>query len=312
MHETYWVSDSAGFSANGRAYIVGGFTEGYRAVSRVFSIDPAASWKSGRLEILRHANLVHRRGDIGVVVNANETLAFVSGGSTHENHFCSPLHSVERYDLVTSAGWEELAPLTQARTGKTVLEVNNQLVAIGGAQAASKLCDKTVMDPSNMQTPVYDIETYNDGTWHVSQNLNQYHFRSAMVTYEDAIYSFGGQSNFFSVCECHPTVDDIVIYRQGSETEDRVNAEQNQDGNYGTAGFGTPNDFNQETDGANGTTGTDTLRNGDEQTNGAYNKDKTGFSGYQQDESSLTSGSRHIQSNMVLVVAIGAVAALFM
>ena len=173
-----------------------------------------SSLSNGRLDIVRHANLVHRRGDIGVTVNENETLAYVSGGSSHTNGFCSPLSSVEQYDLINNE-FEEMPPLVQARTGKTVFELQNTLVALGGAQHVQKLCNKTAGDPSEMQTPVYEVEVYDQGKWDVVDKLaGDYRFRSTSAVYNDAVYSFGGQSVYFSVCMCHPSVDDVVIYRQ--------------------------------------------------------------------------------------------------
>jgi len=212
LHESYWLSDLGGFSANGLAYFVGGFTDEYRAVRKVWSINPESSWSSGTLDIVRHANLANRRGDVGVTVDGGERFAYVSGGSSHVNNFCSPLNSVEVYDLYDNY-WEEVAPLQQGRTGKSVIQINNQLVALGGAQQVSKLCNKTTGDPSDMQTPVYEVEIYDDEEWVVVDSLADYRFRSTSVVSGDTVYSFGGQSVYFSVCMCHPTVDAVVTYQ---------------------------------------------------------------------------------------------------
>ncbi|CAB9523638.1 kelch-like [Seminavis robusta] len=211
LHWTYSVSDVGGFAARGRAYFVGGFSPNYRTVKRVFSIDPVASWDLGELDIIRHPNMNHRRGDLGIIVDEEEKYAYVSGGSSHTNQFCSPLDSAERFDIENDV-WEEVAPLQQARTGKSVLEIDHQVVAIGGAQEMGKLCDKTNPDPSQFQTPVYSIEVYDNGRWDVVDRLTEYRFRSTSVVFNETIYSFGGQSVYFSVCMCHPTVDDVVIY----------------------------------------------------------------------------------------------------
>lgn len=213
LHENYWLSDLGGFSANGRAYFVGGFTEEYRAVRKVWSIDPESSWEMGTLDIVRHANLAYRRGDVGVTVDQEERFAYVSGGSSHENNFCGPLDSVEIYDLYDNY-WEEVAPLQQGRTGKTVIEINNQVVALGGAQQISKVCNKTTGDPSDIQAPVYEVEVFDDQEWVVVDSLADYRFRSTTVAYNNTVYSFGGQSVYFSMCMCHPTVDSVVTYNQ--------------------------------------------------------------------------------------------------
>lgn len=216
LHPSYWLSDLGGFSARGRAHFVGGFTDEYRAVRKVWSIDPERAWEEGELRnsILRHANLVHRRGDVGVTVDSQERFAYVSGGSSHANSFCSPLSSVEQYDLIFNH-WLEVAPLTQERTGKTVYSIDDQLVALGGAQQIRKLCNKTsTNDPSDMQTPVYEVEVFDDQEWSVVGHLSEYRFRSTSVVFNGTVYSFGGQSVFFSVCMCHPTVDQIVTYKQ--------------------------------------------------------------------------------------------------
>ena len=296
LFENYWVSDLGGFSAQGKAFFVGGFSEDYRAVRRVFSIDPVASWESGRLEVRRHSNLVHRRGDVGVTIDANETFAYVSGGSTHVNQFCSPLNSVEQYDL-TNGGWVEVAPLQQGRTGKTVVQLHDQLVALGGAQEVSKLCNKTGGDPLEMQTPVYEVEVYDQGKWAIVDNLNEYRFRSTSVVYDDTVYSFGGQSVYFTVCQCHPTVDDVVIYRQGEKEEQT----------YGT-------DYDIDGEGEKDTFGNSNIGGGDA-VEGAADKDEgvPGFGGYQRDGFAMVrSGTSHVSTNFFFAVAIGAVATFFM
>jgi len=218
LYGAYWVSDLGGFSAQGRAYFLGGFTPDYLAVRRVFSIDPVSSWKKGRLDILRHANLVHRRGDIGVTLGDNETYAYVSGGSSHTNAFCLPLDTVERYSLENNT-WDELPPLVQGRAGKTMVHLSDQLVALGGAQQIQKLCNKTSGDPSDLQAPVYEVEIFEQGKWDVVDELSGYRFRSTSIVYNETVYNFGGQSAYFSVCACHPTVDDVVIYRPSDTDE---------------------------------------------------------------------------------------------
>jgi hypothetical protein len=221
LYYKYWVSDLGGFKAGNRAFFVGGFTEDYRALARVFSIDPTASWQEGTLQILRHRNLIHRRGDVGVAVDVEERFAYVSGGSTDENSFCTPLNSVERYNLTTRE-WTEMAPLQQGRAGKAVIEIENQLVALGGAQQIGKICKQNASNPSDMQIPVYEIEAYNDiiGRWDIIDNLSEYRSRSTSVVYNDKVYSFGGQTRYFSQCMCHPTVDDVRIYNEGSPEDE--------------------------------------------------------------------------------------------
>ena len=146
-------------------------------------------------------------------MDEEERFAYVSGGSSHTNNFCTPLSTVEKYDLRFNH-WEEVAPLTQARTGKTVLQLNDQLVALGGAQQISKLCNKTNHDPSDLQTPVYEVEVYDHSEWTVVDNLPEYRFRSTTIAFNGTVYSFGGQSVYFGVCMCHPTVDTVVTYEQ--------------------------------------------------------------------------------------------------
>lgn len=200
---------------------MGGFTEEYRAVRKVFSIHPRRSWNEGELSVVRHANLIDRRGDVGVTVDADESFAYVSGGSSHTNSFCGPLSTVEKYDLENNT-WAEVAPLTTARTGKTVLQLNDQLVALGGAQQISKLCNKTSADLFDIQTPVYEVEVYDENSteWNIVDNLAGYRFRSTTVVFNGTVYSFGGQSVYFPVCQCHPTVDSVVTYKEvkGLET----------------------------------------------------------------------------------------------
>jgi Kelch motif len=211
LHYTYWVSDLGSFVAQEKAYFVGGFSEDYRALRRVFSIDPVASLKTGRLQVARNANMIHRRGDSGITVDEDERYAYVSGGSSQTNEFCTPLASVERFDIENNE-WEEMAPLQQARTGKSIVQIDDHILAVGGGQQSGKLCNKTSSDPSDFQTPVHSIEVYEDGQWGVVDKLAEYRYRSASVVINNTVYSFGGQSVYFTVCSCHPTVDEVFIY----------------------------------------------------------------------------------------------------
>lgn len=148
-----------------------------------------------------------------MTVDEEKQLAYVSGGSTHSNQFCAPLNSVESYDLVNN-DWVEIAPLQQARTGKTAVKVQGHLVVLGGTQQIRNMCNETSISsvPSAMQTPVYEIEVYDNGKWDVVDHLSHYRFRSTSIAYNDKVYSFGGQHVYFSLCKCHPTVDDVVVY----------------------------------------------------------------------------------------------------
>jgi Kelch motif len=223
LHYTYWVSDLGSFVAQGKAYFVGGFSEDYRALRRVFSIDPIASLRTERLQVERNANMIDRRGDVGITVDESERYAYVSGGSSQSNEFCAPLASVERFDIETNE-WEEMAPLQQARTGKSILQIDSHIVALGGAQQnLGKLCDKTSPNPSHLQTPVNSIEVYDNGQWGVVDNLSEYRYRSASVVVNNTVYSFGGQSVYFTVCTCHPTVDEVVIYELSTAQPDDPN-----------------------------------------------------------------------------------------
>lgn len=85
-------------------------------------------------------------------------------------------------------------------------------MALGGGQQIQKYCNGTAVSLAGMQQPVYDVEVYENNRWNVVDNIGDYHFRSATVTYGDKIYSFGGQAAYFSACVCHPAVDDILIF----------------------------------------------------------------------------------------------------
>jgi hypothetical protein len=164
---------------------------------------------------VRHRSLNHRRGDVAVTVDSDEQFVTVSGGDTHTNRFCTPLRSVERYDLDNN-DWEEIAPLQQGRSGLAVVELQDQLVVLGGEQQIRKTCQASFGDPSDLQTPVYGVEAYKNGVWQIFDTMSDYRFRSTSVVYKDKVYSFGGQSVYFGICKCHPTVDDVIVYSLGS------------------------------------------------------------------------------------------------
>ena len=184
----------------------------------MYSIDVAAPTTAGGNALLvveDNGNMTTARGDVAATVNLETGYAYVSGGFTHDNNFCAPLESVERYSLPPGNTWIPVASLPTARADKAMVTWDGHTIAMGGETAPDNVCDTNVtLIPSEKAVAVDDIEVLNDDdtTWQILTTLPEHRFRFAAVVYGDAIYTFGGQMAFDDACNCLKTVNEVVRY----------------------------------------------------------------------------------------------------
>lgn len=197
----------------------------------MYSIDAAASTADNVLVIEDNGNMSTARGDVAATVNVESGYAYVSGGFSHENDFCAPLESVERYSLPPGNAWLEVASLPTARADKAMVAWEGHTIAMGGEKAPDNVCETNVtLTPAEKSVAVDDIEVLNDDdtTWQILTTLPEHRFRFAAVVYGDAIYTFGGQMEFDALCNCLKTLDEIVVYditEEQDEEEDHSHAD---------------------------------------------------------------------------------------
>ena len=228
----YASSDLAGWGTATHAFFAGGYDTNYTALANVYSIDVTASEVDNLLVIVDNGRLKEARGDVAATVDLATGYAYVSGGFTHENGFCAPLESVERYSLPPGDTWISVASLPTARADKAMVTYKGRTIAMGGERAPENVCEtEASLAPGEMSEAIDDIEILNDddSTWQVLATLPEHRFRFAAVVYKDTIYTFGGQMAFDAECNCLKTVDEIVAY-DITEEEDGDGEHTHEDG----------------------------------------------------------------------------------
>lgn len=213
LPEGYAASDLASWGTETHAYFAGGYDADYTALTKVFSIDVDSFGETAEPEIRNHANLQTARGDVAATVNLDKGYAYVSGGFSHENDFCEPIASVERYSLPGDA-WIEVAQLPTARADKVLVSYRGHTLAMGGERQVENKCDIDNPSPGELAVAVNDIEVLNDddSTWDILTSLPEHRFRFAAVVYNDTIYTFGGQDAYNEDCNCLKTNNEVATF----------------------------------------------------------------------------------------------------
>ncbi|CAB9523637.1 kelch-like [Seminavis robusta] len=233
LPEEYATSDLAGWATATHAYFAGGYTANYTAQTTVFSIDVSSFGELAEPEVIRHADLKEARGDVAATVNLGTGYAYIGGGFSHENNFCRPLESVERYSLDGDT-WIKVASLPTARADKVMVTLEDHIISMGGERQDDNICDIDNPSPGELTLAVDDIEVLNDddSTWEISSALPETRFRFAAVAYKNTIYTFGGQHGYDETCNCLKTTNEVVTYVDVSPDEDAGDVYSHEDGDH--------------------------------------------------------------------------------
>ncbi|CAB9519760.1 kelch-like [Seminavis robusta] len=204
------ASDLAFWDNGTHAFFAGGYDVTYTALKQVFSLH---NLHIGAFTVTRLANLVEARGDAAGTIIHSSGYAYVGGGFTHENNFCAPLASVERYSLVDDS-WMGVADLPDARADMVLVSLQDTVVAMGGERQVEDICDLVDPEPSDLVVAVDDVAVLEemDTMWRSIDSLAVHRFRFAAVVHNDTIYSFGGQMAYDEECECLATTDEVIAY----------------------------------------------------------------------------------------------------
>lgn len=165
-------------------------------------------------------------------------LSIYPGGFTHENDFCNPLDSVERYSLLGDT-WLDIASLPTARADKAMVTYRGHTISMGGERQVENKCELESPSPGELTVAVDDVEVLNDDdtTWEQLEPLPEHRFRFAAVVFEDTIYTFGGQEEYDETCNCLKTVDEVVAYvdtnPEHSEGDEHEHGEDHGDHSHG-------------------------------------------------------------------------------
>jgi hypothetical protein len=230
LPQKYASSDLAGFAHGNFAFFVGGYNTTYGFRGTVYAIDVVASLQPGNnnnktLVIVDKAPLRVARGDLSATVNDDKTYAIVTGGFGTTHQFCAPLTDVERYHFETDS-WELIAPLNRGRSDAALVELNGNILTMGGERQLPNICVIDTPAPGEATLAIDDVEyldvgnsssaanTTSNTTWVRLQDLPKSRFRFAAVALDshNAVYTFGGQVDYNSSCQCYRTTNQVIIY----------------------------------------------------------------------------------------------------
>ena len=228
MPEEHQISDQGSFigQEGSFAYVAGGYTQDYTAQDTVFRIDTVKTTEEEMLAIETVAPMNAARGDITGVTADDGTYAVLGGGFTHENKFCSPLDSVERYDFDKNE-WTKLPPLINARGEVVFVELNDHVLGLGGERQVENICDivdSTDPGEHTLATTLVELWEKGRGDWTIIADFPNHKFRFAAIglTVTETIYAFGGQTEYDSECQCFKTSDEISVLKEMEEGSSAV------------------------------------------------------------------------------------------
>jgi len=228
------TSDMAVFSKGDYLYVAGGYSQEYIALSNTFRLDTVRSYslyernpdnkKQLVTELL--GNLNEPRGSIMSVQYGR--YAYVAGGYSNVNSFCSPLYTVERYDL-DSNKWMYVGNLkdNEARSSAALIKYDGKFLVIGGdTRTDTDECDAGLTQEHNarggiVSVAVDTVETFDpldglDAKWIVlrsdtTEGRMRYGAKSWPST--GAIYVFGGMTDGPEGCNCYFSSNRILVYQ---------------------------------------------------------------------------------------------------
>ena len=162
------------------------------------------------------------RGDLGsamVTTKSNKTMLYTVGGFTDLNDYCSPLATVERFDIAANA-WFSVANMLKGRGDMGVALLNQRIYTVGGETKTPSYCTNNIReDASSASLTVNDVESYDpnnnyfisnpysssDSTPWVDENdLFKPLYRSWAAAWPatNSLYVFGGQDAYNQSCDC--------------------------------------------------------------------------------------------------------------
>mmetsp|Transcript_17071 Transcript_17071/g.34194 ORF Transcript_17071/g.34194 Transcript_17071/m.34194 type:complete len:402 (+) Transcript_17071:113-1318(+) len=216
------TTDLAAFAVGTDLFMVGGYNATnflFHAQSAVWKVDTTAT----SFDTTQVASMSTARGDIFAAV-ADEYV-YITGGFTHEDYWCAPHASVEKWHIGTSE-WSAVPDMNYKRGDKALMHMNQQIYAIGGESKVKT--DDCNNQPANASMAVEHVEIYNEltNTWTDATVLPEETFRFVAVAHEpsDSIYIFGGQNYYDASCDCYPVSKKALKFVDSDWTIDNIDA----------------------------------------------------------------------------------------
>jgi hypothetical protein len=225
------ISDLSAWAWQDYIYVAGGFQGDYTAVASTYRLNMAnveTNTQNGfelvmNYERVASANVA--RGDFHVI--EMNGYAYLAGGITHANNWCTSLRGTERYHMASDT-WETLSDLAFGRADMALAAYYGNILAVGG-EVKPVDCE-TLIDPAYGSLPQDDVEVLipSDGRkgaafdWISYKNypIERFCFAAATVPDFNEMYAFGGQQPFNETCQCYAASDKVAIARELYEVDD--------------------------------------------------------------------------------------------
>mmetsp|Transcript_16441 Transcript_16441/g.26874 ORF Transcript_16441/g.26874 Transcript_16441/m.26874 type:complete len:441 (-) Transcript_16441:49-1371(-) len=226
LPDKYQTSDFATFVEGNKVHLIGGYEQGYEALSQVTLVDVSD------LEDITFEEGVPintPRGDIFAVPMDDDTI-MISGGFTHLNDFSAPLNSVEQFTFGTQE-WGPVAALNEERGDKQLLNLGGKVYAIGGEGRVDASGPATPGDVDALAAitlgsvvldtvEVLDLTADGEVEWETDGDMPSSLFRFGASTWvadgsedgDGVIFVFGGQVGFEAECECFRTTEKVLVF----------------------------------------------------------------------------------------------------
>ena len=227
LPDDYQTSDFASYAVGNTVYLIGGYNQGYEALSKVTLMDMS---DLTNIQFTPGVPITEPRGDITAVAINNDSTIMISGGFTHLNDFAAPLNSVEQFQL-GSQNWSPVDALNEERGDKQLIELDGKVYAIGGegrVDATGFVSDEIFAIAAGQGSIVMDTVEVLDLTvaedeeveWKTHGDMPSSLFRFGASGWDadsgtnggGVIFVFGGQVGFEAECECFRTTEKVLVF----------------------------------------------------------------------------------------------------
>jgi len=198
------TSDLVAASVGTAIYAISGYHADYSVSGDVWVLDTITqTWSNGQIPPMSTP-----RGDACAVEINSEVYVF---GGFYDN-FCSPLDSLEVYNLTTNQ-WTTKAPLHKPRGDAGCGVQHNEFHAIGGEQK-NNLTGCTKYD-----VPISDVEHYDadTNTWIDETSLPNVRFRFAAASFGNTFYIIGGQAGLNVANQSYPVLNVVEAWQDNTQ-----------------------------------------------------------------------------------------------
>jgi len=234
LPEGYQTSDFATFIEGSTVHLIGGFNQGYEALSQVTLVDVS---DLGDITFEEGVPINTPRGDIFAVAMDDDTI-MISGGFTHLNDFSEPLNSVEQFTF-GSQEWGPVDSLNEERGDKQLISLDGKVYAMGGEGRVDASGPATADDVDALAAitlgsvvldtvEVLDLTADGEVEWVTEGDMPSSLFRFGASAWAEAaagddgsedggggggvIFVFGGQIGFEAECECFRTTEKVLVF----------------------------------------------------------------------------------------------------